>query len=115
MSKINLFSGPLFIVGMHRSGTKLLRNLLNQNSRISIPTIESCFIPFLISKFGDSPQLKNDCEFEDFYNTLTQTTFWIYMDSLGFTLNQEYLEKNLKDRTSWGEIFEVIFKFYIPK
>ncbi len=80
--KTNVFLGPLFIVGMHRSGTKLLRNLLNQHPQISIPTIESCFIPYLINKFGNSPQFEDD---------------------------------NLTDRTSWSEIFEVIFKFYIPQ
>ena len=35
------FRGPLFLIGMPRSGTKLLRDLLNRHSRIAIPDNES--------------------------------------------------------------------------
>lgn len=110
----NKFLGPLFIVGMNRSGTKLLRDLLNQNPRISIPTVESYFIPYLISQFDDPPQLDRDREFQRFYKALTQTTFWSNMHSRGLTLDKEYLEQQIADRTSWSEIFAAIFKFYIP-
>ena len=115
MKNQNKFLGPLFIVGMHRSGTKLLRDLLNQHPRISIPTIESCFIPYLINKFGDPPQFEDDKEFQNFYEALTKTTFFGNMQSMGWTLSKEYLEREVSDRTSWSEIFEVIFKFYIPQ
>lgn len=114
MNQQNKFLGPLFIVGMHRSGTKLLRNLLNQHPRISIPTIESCFIPYLINKFGNPPQFEDESEFQNFYEALRETTFWGNMHSMGLTLNKEYLERELKNRTLWSEIFEIIFKFYIP-
>ena len=75
INKTNIFSGPLFIIGMYRSGTKLLRILLNQSPRIIIPVVESCFIPYLINKFGDSPQFENDNEFQNFYKSLTKTSF----------------------------------------
>lgn len=42
----------LFIIGMPRSGTKLLRALLNNHTLIYIPAIETAFIPRLIKKFG---------------------------------------------------------------
>ena len=42
------WEGPLFIVGMPRSGTKLLRGLLNQHPRIRIPDFETEFAPFLV-------------------------------------------------------------------
>ena len=38
----------LFIVGMPRSGTKLLRELLNQSPSIRIMDIETDFFPFLV-------------------------------------------------------------------
>ena len=42
------WTGPLFIVGMPRSGTKLLRGLLGQHPRIRIPSTETDFFPFLV-------------------------------------------------------------------
>jgi hypothetical protein len=45
----NNFQGPLFIVGLSRSGTKLLRDLLNRNDLVNIPEIETHFIPGLLN------------------------------------------------------------------
>lgn len=47
----NEFRGPLFIVGLSRSGTKLLRDLLNNHSRIRIPSFESKFVPAILQKY----------------------------------------------------------------
>ncbi|MDJ0898980.1 MAG: sulfotransferase [Xenococcus sp. MO_188.B8] len=115
MDNQNKFLGPLFIVGMHRSGTKLIRDLLNQHPRISIPTIESYCIPYLINQFGNPPKFEDDNEFQNFYDALTKTTFFSNMQSMGFTVSKAYLDKNIVDRRSWSEIFEVIFRFYIPQ
>lgn len=43
------FKGPLFIVGLSRSGTKLIRDLLNRNTQICIPDEESVFLPTILS------------------------------------------------------------------
>ncbi|HEX9619416.1 MAG TPA: sulfotransferase [Polyangiaceae bacterium] len=43
--------GPLFIVGMSRSGTQLLRELLNRHPGIAIPRKETHFIPLLLRRF----------------------------------------------------------------
>ena len=53
---MSAFHGPLFVVGMPRSGTKLLRGLLNEHSRIGIPLNETEFLPHWLrswSAFGD--------------------------------------------------------------
>ena len=42
----------VFIVGLPRSGTKLLRDLLNEHSEVSIPYVESQIFPDLINKYG---------------------------------------------------------------
>lgn len=42
-----LWEGPLFIVGMPRSGTKLLRGLLSKHPRIRILAAETDFLPFI--------------------------------------------------------------------
>ena len=49
----NNFHGPLFIIGMPRSGTKLLRGLLNQHPQIGIPLSETEFLPWLVKCFPD--------------------------------------------------------------
>ncbi len=49
------FRGPLFIVGLSRSGTTLLRELLNQHSKVSLHPTESRFIPKLFERFGRDP------------------------------------------------------------
>ena len=41
----------LFIVGMPRSGTKLLRDLLNRHTEVSVFPNESHVIPFFSERF----------------------------------------------------------------
>lgn len=41
------WEGPLFVVGMPRSGTKLLRGLLSKHARIRILVAETDFLPFI--------------------------------------------------------------------
>jgi len=53
----DIFTGPLFILGMPRSGTKLLRDLLNRNPKIGVPTSETDFIPYLIKPFGNPTRI----------------------------------------------------------
>lgn len=71
-----MFNGPVFIVGRPRSGTKLLMNLLNAHSQISMPFWESCFIPKYVEsakKYGDLSVPEN---FEKYFNYLTKTEFF---------------------------------------
>ena len=42
----------LFLMGMPRSGTKLLRTLLNNHTKIFIPEFETDFIPSVIAEFA---------------------------------------------------------------
>lgn len=41
------WEGPLFIIGMPRSGTKLLRGLLSKHQRIRLLAAETDFLPFI--------------------------------------------------------------------
>lgn len=68
-----MFRGPVFVVGRPRSGTKLLRALLNGHSAISIPFWESNFIPKSVAKakeFGDLSDPKNFVLFFDFFSKI---------------------------------------------
>jgi hypothetical protein len=108
------FSGPFFIVGVGRSGTKLLRDLMNRNPGIGIPVIESNFIPHAIQKYGNPPKFKNDREFENFYKYFKNTNFyWLSQRAIGRMLKKEQLAMKA-DVSSWASIIEVILKYYAP-
>jgi len=107
------FSGPLFIVGMPRSGTKLIRDLLNQNSKIGIPVIESHFILNMINKYGKTPHLEKKNIRESFFEDFQKTVFFRRRKRKGFALKQNNLNE-ITDKNSWSSIFEVIFRFYAP-
>ncbi len=100
-------------MGVQRSGTKLLRDLLNQNPNIGIPIAESNFIPKMIKRFGNLPPFQNDAKFQEFYEEYTQTTFFWWMKKFGYVMSKEYLEKEA-DRTSWSSIIEVILRYHVP-
>jgi hypothetical protein len=106
------FRGPLFIIGYPRSGTKLLRDLLNQNSNVGIPTVETNFIPKIIKKYG-TPLNFIDDDFTRFYNDIKKTVFWRLVNIEKEELSKEYIIKN-SNIDSWASIFEVILKYYAP-
>ena len=70
--------GPLFIVGMPRSGTKLLRGLLHQHPRVRIPTIETDFFPHLVRWVRERGQPEGDTAFEALFASLRNTPYFIY-------------------------------------
>jgi hypothetical protein len=72
----NAWTGPLFIVGMPRSGTKLLRGLLNQNPRIRIPDIETHFLPFLVRWVRDHGKPVTEAEFQRLFEALKGATYF---------------------------------------
>ena len=77
------FSGPLFLVGMPRSGTKLLRDLLNQHSHIAIPQIETEFLPGLINRYSSEKSYSRD-EFRTLFAELIRFPYFTYLSASGF-------------------------------
>jgi Sulfotransferase family len=71
-----VFVGPLFLVGRPRSGTKLLRALLNGHPDIAIPFWESNFIPNLSSKAESFGDLDNRQNFHHFFQFFSQIEFF---------------------------------------
>lgn len=61
------FVGPVFEIGMPRSGTKLLGNLLNQHSRLAIDTRETGFLPFWVNQWHRFGDLSIKSRFDRFY------------------------------------------------
>jgi hypothetical protein len=70
--------GPLFVVGMPRSGTKLLRGLLGQYPRIRIPDIETDFFPFLVCWVREHGQPSSEAAFERLRAALQTATYFTY-------------------------------------
>jgi hypothetical protein len=77
------WGGPLFIVGMPRSGTKLLRGLLNRHSRIGIPDIETEFLPWLARRFPRFGDLRERLCFDAFYAQMLRQPYFRYRREQG--------------------------------
>jgi hypothetical protein len=107
------FTGPVFIVGMPRSGTQLLRDLLNQNPKIGIPNSESGFIPYMVNRFGNPPRFANARGLDEFYKEFSRTTFFWNMSRKGRVLRRKDLNC-ITDKKSWSNTFAFIYRFYAP-
>ena len=83
-----LSKGPLFIVGASRSGTKLLRDVMNGHSQISIPTAESHFIPYLLTRFPSDCQT-NASDLKKLVKVVMQSMFIQSMERKGVRVHQE--------------------------
>ncbi len=109
-----IFLGPVFIVGMPRSGTTLMRALLNQHPRVSLALTESHFIPYFIKSFGDPPPLNTPGKVELFIKRFHQTVFYQNLSKQGYTFNAEDLSQHAS-LNSWASIFECILRHFSPK
>jgi len=106
----NSISSPLFIVGMPRSGTKLLRSLLNNHPKISILTIETEFLPYWVKnwhKFGRD--LHNYKNFLKFYKKMIKLPYFLYMAERGELIKPKEWFKRCKSFDVAG-VFEALAK-----
>ena len=71
--------GPIFVIGMPRSGTKLLRTLLNQHKRIRIPEYETEFLPYLVKNWHNFGDLSDFTNFKKFYDEITRKIYFYYV------------------------------------
>lgn len=81
---------PLFIIGMPRSGTKLLRELLNNHTKISILTIETEFLPYWVKNWGTwggAERLSDYKYFDRFYKKVIRLPYFLYKSSRGDLIN----------------------------
>ncbi len=108
------FAGPLFIVGRPRSGTKLLRTLLNEHPKIGIPISETNFFHSMVAHFGNPPPFHFEEKFKEFYRKFSETIFFDWRKKHNVVLTKDELRKRA-DLTSWSSIFETILKYYASK
>lgn len=76
------WEGPLFIVGMPRSGTKLLRGLLSRHPRIRLLAAETDFLPFIdewVGRHGPPATLE---AFEQFADAMHGANYFNFRPSI---------------------------------
>lgn len=73
------FAGPLFLVGMPRSGTKLLRDLLNQHPDIGIPEAETEFLPALARAWPAMGDLREPAAWAAFVDHMRGSAYFVYL------------------------------------
>lgn len=78
----------VFVVGMPRSGTKLLRDLLNRNPSISILPNETHFIPYLARRFGQYGDVSNRENFGRLFDDVRRATFFQRMEQRGVRFDE---------------------------
>lgn len=103
------WQGPLFIVGMPRSGTKLIRGLLNEHPRVSISEIETEFYLYWAErwpKFGDLSRLER---FESFVKQCQSLPYFRYRLKAGSAANAESWYRLCRSFTPAG-VFEALIR-----
>lgn len=103
-------TGPLFIIGMPRSGTKLLRDMLNQHTRIVLPRVETEFLPYLVNLQHTLGDLSVREKFSKFYKAIIRQPYFVYiMEEYGHIISEKEWYSHLREFTP-GEIFEVLIR-----
>ncbi len=114
MSTNNKFDGPVFILGIGRSGTKLLRSILSANNLICIPDLETNFLPMWLLKGDDYGDLSARDNFNQFYNNAITEPFFIYMKEReginGIISSDNWYSSCLE--FDIPHIFEALIKYY---
>jgi len=100
-----IFSGPVFIFGMPRSGTKLLRDLLNRNEKISIPVAESHFIPYFVNKYGFDFDLSLEENRKRIYKEFINTSYCFFLKQLPIEFEKREFLCSGKI-SNWADLFE---------
>ncbi len=111
---ISLFNGPVFIVGMSRSGTKLIREILNRNSKVGIPSNETHFIPYILKRFGGKLFPVKGSIRDELQKTFHDSIFFEEMKRKGFLLNPQQKER-IFSQPSIQEFTEHLIRFYTDR
>lgn len=106
------FTGPLFVVGMPRSGTKLLRELLNRHSRLGIPGVETEFLPWLAAHLGSFGDLREAACFDAFVAKITRHTYFELRRREGVVIDGRRWYDACRDFSPAG-VFEALIRIEV--
>ena len=107
---IRKFSGPLFIIGMPRSGTKLLMKLLSNHPHIKLVT-ETEFLPYYIKHWNQFGNISTPEKFHYFYLNILRTSFLIIEKRKNNLINEKTWY-NLCTDYSLPDIYEFLIRYY---
>jgi len=104
--------GPIFIVGLSRSGTKLLRDILNGHPDIRIPSRESYFMPHTLTHIGNRDTRPDRESRAKFSRYLQGSVFYRNMNEQASPLSPAKLDDLVNSGETWPEIIESVFRHY---
>lgn len=99
---------PFFLVGNPRSGTKMLRELLNRSPDIWISDIESHFIPHFTRTQGRFGDLRERGAFDRLVAALEGTRAFWYWRTRGIQLDADLWWSRCRTR-DWPGVLEALF------
>ena len=114
VGKDRQFIGPVFVVGMPRSGTKLLRDILNNHSLIAITPNDSHCIPYFYRKIRKYGNLEDFSNFERFYNDFSETVFFRRLIQREEFIDVKSWYKAVTD-WSYAGVIEAFYRSYVRK
>lgn len=100
---------------MPRSGTKLVRAILNGHPRINLAQFESHFIPYFIKKYGQPAPFAAEQDLRRLGDELRQTPYFQDLETrYKRTLRIDDFVSSVRP-DSWASVFEYVLRFGGPE
>ena len=106
------FSGPLFVVGMPRCGTKLLREILNAHPSVRIIGFETEFLPYWVSNWERFGELADQRQFRSFYESCLVLPFFVYLNDKNVDVDADEWYEMCDDFSAAG-VFEALARVHL--
>ncbi len=100
------WEGPLFVIGMPRSGTKLLRNLLDRHPRIRILPWETQFLPFIAAWVASRGEPRTEAELGRLAEALRRSPYFDYRRKARGELSVRHWHSACRGRFDAAGLFE---------